>query len=170
MATVFSKKIIADVINASKITGRRRLHRNLHSNYDSSCQVLLNCIQTDSYIRPHRHFKADKDEYLFALQGFFALITFNEYGVVSASTTFGSKSYLHLCDANWGVKIEPTEWHTVLALASNSVLLEIKEGPFVQTEAKEYASWSPSEGACGSSLWLEGLRQLVVDLETEKCS
>ena len=37
-------------------------------------------------------------------------------------------------------------WHTVLAKQEISILLEVKEGPFVSDEAKELALWAPQDG------------------------
>ena len=41
----------------------------------------------------------------------------------------------------------PDVWHTVLAKQENSILLEVKEGPFVSDEAKELALWAPQDGS-----------------------
>lgn len=37
-------------------------------------------------------------------------------------------------------------WYTVLAKQENSILLEVKEGPFVSGEPKELAFWAPQDG------------------------
>ena len=49
--------------------------------------------------------------------------------------------------SNVGVEIPPNVWHTVLAKQENSILLEVKEGPFVSDKAKEIALWAPRDGS-----------------------
>lgn len=39
----------------------------------------------------------------------------------------------------------PNQWHTVIAIAPNSLLFEVKEGPFYSDFAKETAPWAPKE-------------------------
>ena len=45
------------------------------------------------------------------------------------------------------MEIPPHVWHTVLAKQDNSILLEVKEGPFVSDEAKELVLWAPQDGS-----------------------
>jgi hypothetical protein len=45
------------------------------------------------------------------------------------------------------VEIPPNVWHTVLAKQENSILLEVKEGPFVSDEAKELVLWALQDGS-----------------------
>jgi cupin fold WbuC family metalloprotein len=157
MADTFSFDELFELANRAGLVDRKRLHWNLHSSYESASQILFNCIQCDSYIRPHRHLKANKDEYLFAVQGSFALVLFDEDGSVKSFKCFGTIRNRTPLLGDLGVKIESSEWHTVLALEANSILLEVKNGPFVPSEAKEYADWSPKEGSQDSATWLKGI-------------
>ena len=47
---------------------RGRMHDNLHDSYKAGCQILLNVISSECYIRPHRHLISNKKEYLFVLK------------------------------------------------------------------------------------------------------
>jgi cupin fold WbuC family metalloprotein len=57
------------------------------------------------------------------------------------------------------VDIEPGVWHTLVPLADDTVILEIKRGPYDAMTDKTFAAWAPSEGsdeACGYLKQLEG--------------
>ena len=128
-------------------SSRRRKNLNIHSSFQENCQRLLNAIQPGSYIPPHRHTVANKQELLVAIRGSFSLITFDDHGNFVRSYSFGSELYADELRPNVGVEIPPHVWHTVLAKQENSILLEVKEGPFVSGEAKERAIWAPQDGS-----------------------
>jgi hypothetical protein len=44
------------------------------------------------------------------------------------------------------VEIPGTTWHTVIAQAPPTVLLEVKRGPYDAVLAAEFGPWSPAEG------------------------
>lgn len=137
---------------------RQRQHLNLHDSYSDKCQRLINVVNSDSYIQPHRHCVDPKIETLVALQGFFSLIKFNNEGDIIQISQFGSQQYVgHSCDA-FGVEIYPQEWHTIIAMTPGAILLEIKEGPFDPSIAKDLASWAPKEGDLDSKSYLDSLK------------
>ena len=66
---------------AENIT-RGRAHFNIHDDYADPCQRLLNIIEPGSYIRPHRHFIAEKSETLIVVRGQFGYLEFDDWGAV----------------------------------------------------------------------------------------
>lgn len=126
---------------------RRRQHLNFHSSFQESCQRLLNAIHPNSYIPPHRHAAADKRELLVAVKGFFSLITFDDDGAFDQSICFGTEKYAGNLCTNVGIEIHPDTWHTVIAMHEGSILLEVKEGPYIVDAAKEFAPWAPAVGS-----------------------
>ena len=50
---------------------------------------------------------------------------------------------------NFGASIPAASWHTVIALEENSILLEMKDGPFHFETAKDFAPWASEEGSKG---------------------
>ena len=122
-----------------------RQHHNIHETYEDPCQRLLNAIEINSYIRPHRHSLDPKVETLIAVRGFFALITFCDDGSVEKIVRFGTENYQNDKSNSVGVELQPRTWHTILALVSDSILFELKAGPFNPHAAKEFASWAPEE-------------------------
>jgi len=74
-----------------------------------------------------------------------ALIVFNNHGVIDGIRLFGIGSSSGSLNIVAGVEIPPDTWHTVLSLASGSILLEIKAGPFNPDMPKFLAPWAPEE-------------------------
>jgi cupin fold WbuC family metalloprotein len=101
-------------------------------------------------------------ETLFALSGVFALFVFDDAGQVTTCRLFGSEHYFQEKEMALGVEISPVEWHTVIALRDDSVLLEIKAGPFDPQVAKEFATWAPEEGAQDAATYLKQLGSIAV--------
>ena len=151
---ILDKQILDGLCQQAENSSRRRQHVNIHSSYQENCQRLLNAIQPNSYIPPHRHSLANKQELLVAVRGSFSLITFDDNGSFILSISFGSELYADEVCSNVGVEIPPHVWHTVLAKHENSILLEVKEGPFVSDKAKELAPWAPQDGSAGVDRFL----------------
>lgn len=151
---ILDNKMLDSLCQQAGSSSRRRQHLNIHSSYQENCQRLFNAIQPSSYIPPHRHFIADKQELLVAIRGSFSLITFDDQGNFIRSSLFGSELYADGFCSNVGVEIPPHVWHTVLAKQENSILLEVKEGPFVSDEAKELAFWAPQDGSTEAQSFL----------------
>lgn len=140
---------------------RGRNNSNLHIDYSASCQRFFNAIGVESYIPPHRHFADPKEETLIAVKGLFALIVFNESGKVEKIYKFGTEKFLAQAASSVGVELSPGVWHTVLALVEDSILLEVKDGPYIPCTAKEFAPWAPAEGDSEATNYFAKLKQLV---------
>ena len=156
----YSFAYLAYLANQAKSSKRLRKHKNIHLVYEDPCQRLINAIDINSYIQPHRHSLDPKAETLVALQGLFSLLIFNEAGMVIENTIFGTELY-HSLDINIFVEISAYTWHTVIALKPCSVLLEIKSGPFNPCASKELASWAPLEQAEEAGIYFEELKRIA---------
>lgn len=149
----FSPSFLEDLTRCAEQSPRRRQHYNIHPDYADPVQRLFNAICVNSYIRPHRHRLDPKRECLMAVRGRLALVTFDDEGAIVDHVPFGTNA----SDAA-GVEVEPTQWHTVVALEPGSILFEVKQGPFDPDAAKEMAPWSPAEGAPEAGAYLSMLR------------
>lgn len=155
-----SSLLVDNLTRQAKLSIRLRTHHNFHADYADSVQQLANSIDINSYIRPHRHALDPKSECLIALKGSFALVIFDDQGLVVDVIKFGSESYVKQ-HSNYGINIPPGIWHTVIALTSDSVLFEIKSGPFDPLKAKEFASWSPAEDSPDAVFYLANLKASI---------
>jgi len=153
------------LVAAAKSNSRLRQHHNLHQNYDDPSQCLLNAIEPDSYIRPHRHTSDPKEERLFAVRGLMALLIFDDLGNVESILAFGTERYGNDCAV--GASIPSHAWHTVIALEKGSILCEIKAGPFDPSQPKDLASWAPREGTKRANGYLNRLHKLVSEINSK---
>lgn len=116
---------------------------------------MVNALEPNSYIPPHRHFSVPKNELMVALRGKMALVMFDESGLVTEVLKLGCD--LVGSESAAGVELAPETWHTVVALEPSCILLEIKAGPFDPTQPKDIASWAPEEGAPQARTYLQKL-------------
>lgn len=126
---------------AARAAPRRRMNHNFHDRPAHPCNRLLNAIEPESYVRPHRHQGADKDETMIVLRGRLGLIVFDDCGEILATHE------LQAGGAAFGVTLAAGEWHTVVALEAGTVFFEAKAGPYLPLTPQEFASWAPVEGA-----------------------
>lgn len=141
---IFSDAYLSSLISEAEASQRLRQHRNVHHSYNDNCQRLMNAICVGSYIAPHRHHLDPRNECLIAVKGLFAVVIFDSLGKISEIEFIGNQKVKNV---SVGLELSPETWHTVLAMEENSVLFEVKEGPFDPIQAKEYPPWAPAEGS-----------------------
>ena len=156
--TRFSDTYLHSITLAAHDSPRRRQSRTIHVTTDDPCQRLFNAIEMDSYVRPHRHRNDPNVETLFAIRGRFLLVTFNDQGEIEEVIPFHSEKYQSSNDSGVGVEIQVGVWHTIIATEPNSILLEVKAGPFNLELSKEPAPWSPAEEAEDGQAYLAQLK------------
>ena len=121
---------------------------------------MLNAIQPGSYVRPHRHLHPPKAESIILLQGTLAYVSFGEDGLPQE----GGQVLIDSSRGVFGCDIRPGVWHTIFALAPDTVLFEVKPGPYDPGVDKEFAPWSPPEHSPEAALFLaeveDGFRRL----------
>jgi cupin fold WbuC family metalloprotein len=156
---VFSRQYFENLLNAASQSQRLRVHANVHRAYTDQCQKLFNAIREDSYIRPHRHSLDPKEECLIAVKGLLAFILFNDQGLIESVILFGSEKYSEKLSIPSGLELPSGVWHTVVSLVDDSILFEVKSGPFDPSLAKELAPWAPEEGDENAPQYLETLKK-----------
>jgi len=146
--------MINDLLAKAGSSSRKRSHFNLHESSQDVIQRYLVAAKLDSYIRPHRH--RARFELAFVLRGMFDLIVFDDRAVVRARIPLGPGS------KSSGFELPPDVWHAWIAMADDSVFLEVKEGPYDPQSAAEFAEWSPPEGDERVAGFLARMRGLTV--------
>jgi cupin fold WbuC family metalloprotein len=151
---IINRRLLDEVVSEAKTAPRRRKNYNFHVSDSALCHRLLNAIEPDSYIHPHCHQEASKDETLVIVRGRIGLVLFDERGNVSQKVLL----------APWGeavgVNIPHGVFHTLVALDSGSVFFEAKAGPYVPVAALEKAAWAPAEGDPQAAFYLAQLQRL----------
>jgi len=151
---LITQDLLDEVSAEAAASPRRRKNRNFHRANEDRAHRLLNAMEPDSYVMPHRHLDASKDETIVALRGRFGLVLFDENGQVASTAVLGADQ------AALGVDIAHGTFHSIVALAPGSVFFEAKAGPYVAITEAERAAWAPAEGSPEAAAYLEKLRRL----------
>ena len=152
-----SNDLLDGLVRRAEDSVRSRQFFNIHKHHNEPCQRLLNAINIGSYIQPHRHINSKKKELLVALRGKFALITFSDQGELNGYTFFATEKHLDFATNSVGIEMDCECWHTVIAIKPNSVLLEVKEGPFDDAVSKDFAPWAPAPYSDGVDFYIRKL-------------
>lgn len=164
---IFTTDFLDCLIKDAEKSQRLRAHSNIHESYQDSVQKIFIALKADSYIRPHRHTLDPKEECLIAIRGLMSLVLFTDQGEVMSITIFGGEKYAENMPIGSGVQISANTWHTVIPLSENSILFEVKDGPFNANIAKEFASWSPAEGSINSVNYFQKLKEISLKYVAE---
>lgn len=119
---------------------RLRKNLNFHQHNAAQCQRLLNALEPNTYVQPHRHLDPEKEETMIVLRGRFGLLIFDALGNIT------DKIILSPTDNALGITIPVGTFHSMIALESGSVFFEAKAGPYVPISTEEKAVWAPNEG------------------------
>jgi len=148
------RNLLDDISSQAQASPRQRKNYNFHASESDTCNRLLNAIEPDSYIQPHCHHDAAKDETLVAVRGRLGVIFFDEHGAVTATAVLAPAG------ESVGVNIPHGMYHTLVALEPGSVFFEAKAGPYVPLTSREKASWAPAEGEPRAASYLAELTRL----------
>jgi len=144
-----------DTVEAlAEASPRLRMNHNFHSGPADNPHRFLNVLLRETYIRPHRHLAPPKSESFLVLEGIADVILFDEDGAITARHRLGVESPEgHL----WGVDMPPGVWHTIVARTKRVVCFEVKPGPWVASNDKEFADWAPAENDPEAAAYCNGL-------------
>jgi len=134
---------------------RRRMNYNFHPKLEDPINRMLNAMEPGTYIQPHKHESPDRFEIFIALRGRFVVFVFDKEGRVSDHTILDAR------EGKYGVEIPPKTYHTLFSLEPGSVAYEIKEGPYMPSTAKNFASWAPAEGDAAVKPFMQNLLDMA---------
>ncbi len=134
---IIDQTLLDEVTEQAKKSPRRRMNYNFHDELDDPINRLINAMEPDTYLRPHRHLNPDKDESFLILRGKAALFIFDNYGTITNQLILDPLAGVYGTDIKAGV------WHGLLVLESGTVLYEAKAGPFAPLSPDNFAGWSP---------------------------
>jgi cupin fold WbuC family metalloprotein len=152
---IINKQLLDETTARAKVSPRLRMNYNFHQELDDPVNRILNALEPDTYLRPHRHCNPDKQEIFLLLRGKVVIFLFDDEGLI---TNFIPMDPFKGC---YGGEIPPGVWHGLLVLESGTVIYEIKEGPFTPLSPANMAPWSPSaEDTNAVSEYLVKLRKI----------
>jgi cupin fold WbuC family metalloprotein len=148
------KKILGMGIASSRKSRRKRILIPLHRTQDDSVQRLINFVQPGTYIRPHKHPGKHHVESMLVMQGAVQFIIFDDVGFIENYFTLRASTNESLID------IEPEVWHSFIVLERDTVIFEVKKGPYNAQTDKEFAQWAPEEHTVEAAKWVESMEKM----------
>ena len=124
---------IAELATRAGAAPRKRTHLLLHDGPADPVQRLIIVLQPNTYVRPLHHSR--QWEMLVLQQGRGNLLIFDGDARLM--------DRIELSPSSPVVQIPIGVWHGFVVLEANTVVLEIKPGPY---RPNEFADWAPEEG------------------------
>ena len=151
---VISGEALDRLCAEAKLAPRKRKNLNLHSSDASAAHRLFNALQPGTYLQPHRHLDAEKDETFVIVRGALGIVTFDDSGNVTAHCVIRAGG------ENVAVDIPHGVYHSAVALEADSIFFEAKAGPYIPLSAEEKGEFAPEEGAGEVAAYLQRLTEL----------
>ena len=133
----------------SRTSPRKRLIQPIQRTQEAPVQRLLNFLQPETYVQPHRHPLPDATESLLWISGELEVLVFSDEGRITDRLLLDSN--MPMIDIASGV------WHGMIVRAEDTLIFEVKKGPYNPETDKEFASWAPPEGSSESLAYLHKL-------------
>lgn len=151
-ASLLSRALLDPLRAEAALAPRQRKNLNLHTTPEAPAQRFFNAMGVDSYVRPHCHRDAGKEETLIVVQGRLGVLTFDDAGGILLAAVLAPAT------AAFGLHVPLGVWHGCVALSDDAVFLEVKGGPYVPFAPADFAPWAPAEGSPGVAAYMAQLR------------
>lgn len=118
-----TQAILDELTAKAKVSPRLRMNLDLRNSSEDQSQRMLNAIEPGSVVPIHRHQKTS--ETVVCLRGRLVCEYFDELERICTETIELTPNGQVVA-----LNVPAGQWHTVKALESGSVILEVKEGPY----------------------------------------
>ena len=129
---IIDTQLLDSLTSQAQASPRLRMNLDLRTSAQDGSQRMLNAIEPGSVVPVHRHQKST--ETLVVLRGRVVEEYYDEAGVLVESFVLGD---CHVADAPrndvpvaCALNIPAGQWHTLRALESGTVILEMKDGAY----------------------------------------
>lgn len=126
---IINKDLLDEITRQAKESPRLRMNYNLHDNLDAKAQKLLNALEPGTILPIHRH--PNTTETYLLLRGKLNVILYNEKKEVLETM------HLDTANGNYGLDIPAGQWHSIEVLESGTVILEVKDGPYIPFQPED---------------------------------
>lgn len=151
---LITQDLLQEVAREAAASPRLRKNRNFHPDNESRAHRLLNAVEPGSYVMPHCHLDAAKDETIVAVRGSFGIVLFKPDGAVASTAVIAAGG------DTLGIDIPHGTFHTLVALEPGSVFFEAKAGPYTAMAPEERGAWAPAEGTPEAADYLKRMYAL----------
>jgi len=158
--TLLTLTQVGELINLSRQSPRKRMLRKLHKSEDSAVHRMFNALQPGTYVAPHRHLDPSKDETVLVISGSMLFVEFTETGEIVRHVL------LQPGTENFGVDVAPHIYHTYVPLKQDTLIFEVKTGPYSRTSDKDVPGWAPAEGSPEAESYLLAMLKKLAEEAT----
>lgn len=130
MIEKFTQAILDDLTAQAKASPRLRMNLDLRNSPEDQSQRMLNAIEPGSELPIHRH--KHTSETVVCLHGRLVWEYYDELERICTEAIEVSA-----CGPVYGLNVPAGQWHTVRALESGSVILEMKAGKYEPIGAED---------------------------------
>lgn len=133
---VLTSELLDRLSQEAKTSERLRMNLDLRNSTADQSQRMLNALEPGTRVPVHRH--QDTNETVVMLRGSIRELFFDEAGQIT-------EEILLLANAEpSAMNIPAGAWHTLECLEPGTILLEMKDGPFVPRQPEdEKPQWNP---------------------------
>lgn len=149
--TPLTLTMVGDLLNASRESPRKRMIQRVHKTDEANVHKMFNALQPGTYITPHRHMQPEKTETVLVISGAMLFVEFSDDGAIKNHILVQPGT-----DA-FGIDVAPHVYHTFVALKPDTLIFEIKDGPYVHDTDKDIPEWAPIEGSAEAEPFLLAL-------------
>lgn len=145
-----------DLSTQARTSPRLRSHFNLHGSLEDLVQRVYIGAQPGTYIRPHAHMQAHKWEYISIIRGAVDFLLFSPQGVLE------QRIPLQAGGETTAIEMAAGTWHTLIVQQPDTILFEVKQGPFDAASNAEFADWAPQENTPAVADFMQQLLALEI--------
>lgn len=149
--TPLTLTMVGDLLTLSRESPRKRMIQRLHKDNDAGVHKMFNGLQPGTYITPHRHLHPAKTETIMVVSGAMLFVEFTDEGELK------DHILLQPGTETFGVDVAPHVFHTYVALKPDTLIFEVKDGPYERSSDKDIPVWAPVEGTNEAEPFLLGL-------------
>ncbi len=150
--------LLAKIAAQARASDRLRQNYNFHA-HDEKVQRFLNVLQPGTYVRPHRHLRSpdiNGFEFFLVVQGAIGMLLFDAEGQIIHQEALKAQG------PTQGLELAEGVFHTLVALTPDTVILELKEGPYLPSSDKNFLSQFPQEGTATAKEYVRVWEQMFI--------
>ncbi|WP_419785687.1 WbuC family cupin fold metalloprotein [Pseudodesulfovibrio sp.] len=149
--------MVGNLLKASQESPRKRMLQRIHKEDGETVHRMFNALQPGTYVTPHRHLHPAKTETILTIAGALLFVEFDENGKFLRHTLLQPGTEI------FGVDVAPHVYHTYIALKADTLIFEIKTGPYAHDTDKNMPDWAPREGTEEADTYLLDLIKLLAE-------
>ena len=133
---VLTSELLDRLSQEAKTSERLRMNLDLRNSTADQSQRMLNALEPGTRVPIHRH--QDTNETVVMLRGSIRELFFDEAGQITEEILLRANAEPS------AMNIPAGAWHTLECLEPGTILLEMKDGPFVPRQPEdERPQWNP---------------------------